>query len=107
MKKFYIARGNLCRGITVHNDVERKLQIRSGVATEKQIFNCGMPRLDKYHRPDSLNTPQLHRIKASQYPFSGLPRVPHKTGDQKTIEYRYRTERTRLKMEKLLKGYCT
>lgn len=38
------------RRILVYNDVERDLQISSGVADSEMIAVTGMPRLDKFHR---------------------------------------------------------
>jgi hypothetical protein len=38
------------RKVLVYNDIERRLQIESGVAPPEQIVITGMPRLDRIHR---------------------------------------------------------
>ena len=82
-------------GITVYNEIEKQLQISSGVAKDNQLFVCGMPRLDKFH---SLGYSMGHQ-KVDQVfffgfsQFTGLPRVPLKTGDHRIVEYKYRNQK--------------
>jgi glycosyltransferase involved in cell wall biosynthesis len=79
------------RRILVYNDIERRLQIESGVAREDQVVVAGMPRLDRIHA-----WRQKHAGKIPQQPqvlfFSfwrktGLPLLARKTTGASSKRY--------------------
>jgi len=73
------------RKVLVYNEIERRLQIESGVASPDRVVITGMPRLDRIHRwrrdhagPSSVNTrPQvLFFAFARQEKLTAIQRKP-------------------------------
>lgn len=67
------------RKILVYNDVERDLQISSGVMDSENIAVTGMPRLDKFHRwrrAHAAPKPELSRPSVLFFAFDRADKLP-------------------------------
>lgn len=93
-KSVYSRRGRFGgKLIIVYNNVERKLQIESGVASEGQIITCGMPRLDRLHKlrmDGGFKRGARPTLLAFGFtPETGLPRIPNKGLNGGPTSYEY------------------
>ncbi|PKN26381.1 MAG: hypothetical protein CVU64_17980 [Deltaproteobacteria bacterium HGW-Deltaproteobacteria-21] len=74
----------LGRKILVYNDIERRLEIDSGVVSEEHVSVVGMPRLDRLHRMRQNGPPGEARRPAVLFfsfgPKTGLPLLARKAG---------------------------
>ena len=76
------------RRVLVYNNIERGIQIASGIITPDRVTICGMPRLDRAHRwrraaaagqvPAGDGRPRI--LFFSFHPKTGLPTIPRKKG---------------------------
>ena len=76
------------RRILVYNDIEREIQIDSGIIDPERVTVCGMPRLDRIHRwrranagKETPNTQRPQILFFSFIPSVALPRIPRKGGN--------------------------
>lgn len=73
----------LGREILVYNDIERRLEIDSGVVPEERVSIVGMPRLDRLHRMRRNGRREMGRpvvLFFSFAPKTGLPLLVRKSG---------------------------
>ena len=83
------------RKILVYNEIERQVQINSGVVAADRIQVVGMPRLDRIHQwrlnqvrsdTDTLSVRERQVLFFFFGPKTGLPRLARKTGYSLTEE---------------------
>jgi len=74
----------LGREIMVYNDIERRLEIDSGIVSAKRVSIVGMPRLDRMHRLRENGLQRKTQRPAVLFfsfgPKTGLPRLLRKAG---------------------------
>ena len=71
------------RTVLVYNDIERNLQIESGVAEPERIVITGMPRLDRVHRWRRQNAGPSRERTSAQVLFFAFARHEKLTGIQR------------------------
>jgi hypothetical protein len=71
------------RTVLVYNDIERNLQIESGVAEPERIVITGMPRLDRVHRWRRQNAGPSRERTSPQVLFFAFARHEKLTGIQR------------------------
>jgi len=79
------------RRVLVYNDIERRIQIASGIVSAERVEVCGMPRLDRSHRwrreaASARAAPRDARPRIlffSFHPKVGLPAIPRKSAAQR------------------------
>lgn len=85
----------LGRKIFVYNDIEKTVQIESGVTTPDRIIVTGMPRLDRIHewrkRKSKSSSKSLENTKQVLFfsfgPKTGLPSIARRKGSGINLSY--------------------
>jgi hypothetical protein len=74
--------------VLVYNEIERDLQLKSGVA--ERVVVCGMPRLDRVHawRKGNVGKTVSGRILFFAFsPSTGMPRIARKTATPGIVQF--------------------
>lgn len=74
--------------VLVYNEIERDLQLKSGVA--ERVVVCGMPRLDRLHAWRKANAGKTHSGRILFFAFSpatGMPRIARKTATPGVVQF--------------------